>query len=122
MAPKKFFMMGKQDFNCLVPLRPDNVTITKSSDEVTANYSITNSTEPNELEGYIVQLSKWERTEFTLIEEQNNTIGGSGYSDSGFFTSLEKGAAYKISVFSDDVCSSSQLSADSADGYFQAGE
>ena len=105
----------------LVPISPEKIDLADGSDPYSVNYTIFNSTEPNELEGYVVRLSKWDGKEFTPIDEQNNTIGGSGYSESGIFTSLLKGVVYKISVFTDDVCFSSQLSTDSTDEYFQAG-
>ena len=114
--------MGNQRFNFLGPVRPDNVTVTEGANAFTANYLIINSSEPNESEGYVVRLAKWNGATFDLTSEHDKTVGGSGYSESGFFSSLLKGVVYKISVFADDACASEQLSSDSTDAYFQAGE
>ena len=103
-----------------VPIRPGSVELTDGVDSSTLNYKILNSTEPNEFEGFVVRLSRWNSTEFNFIDQHNNTVGGSGYSESGIFGSLVNGALYKVSAFADDACSSSQLSRESADDYFQS--
>ena len=103
-----------------VPLHPGNITLTGGVDSSSINYTIINSTEQNEFEGFVVRLSRWNVTEFVFIAEDINTVGGSGYSESGFFGSLVNGALYKVSAFTDDACSLAQLSRESADGYFQS--
>ena len=103
-----------------VPISPGSITLTDGTGSSAVNYTVINSTEPNEVEGYIVQIAKWNKTEFNFIDQRNNTVGGSGYSESGVFGSLVNGALYKVSAFADDACSLSQFSRESADGYFQS--